>query len=109
MNNRYQRFVERRKEEGKKRKSLWCTDLEWKVLSSLKDRLELMDIEACTPIEKGSLLVNLRRDICKVPYGGIVKFLSFYSSTFLRFKYGSGVSEICGLGSVNNFKLVNFK
>lgn len=42
--NRYQRFVENKKKEGKKRRSLWCTDEEWTVIKYLFDHLDLEDI-----------------------------------------------------------------
>jgi len=41
MNNRQQRFIQNRKKEGKKRKSFWCTDLEWEIISYIRQHIEL--------------------------------------------------------------------
>jgi hypothetical protein len=105
--NRYKKFVERRKSEGKQRKSMWCTDLEWKVLSYFRDRIELVDVNPLDEIAMNSMMINIRRGI-DIPYGCIVRFVGFESyrgDIYIPFLYkGMG-----GRGRCHDFKLVQLK
>ena len=56
-NDRQRRFVQNRKKEGKKRKSCWCTDLEWKVISYIRQHIQLEEIKGEDMVVGGQFII----------------------------------------------------
>ena len=75
MNNRQQRFVQNRKKEGKKRKSFWCTDLEWGIVSYIRQHIKLEEIRV-HDLVGGEKFVVYEDDI--IPIGTIITAKVFW-------------------------------
>lgn len=97
MNNRYQRFIDKRKQEGKKRRSLWCTDQEWSVLRHLSKSVEILG--HCLDIQVYDLCMVVDSEFNEVPQYTIVRVdgISIYDKHKLVFFNYNGKAYVHSL------------